>query len=60
MCVCVWGGGGGGGRVKVEESVEKLSQNALFPNFVPKFYNRGKVLVQKYVIKGLPEIPGKM
>ena len=43
-------------RLKVEKSVRKWSQNALFANFPLKFYNRGKFLVEKYVIKGLASI----
>ena len=41
-------------RLIVEESVGKLSQNALFSNFPQNFHKRGKFLVQKYVIKGFP------
>ena len=48
----------GRNRVKVEESVGKLSQNALFSNFPQNFYTRGKFLVQKYAIKSLPTIWG--
>ena len=43
-------------RVNAQGSVEKLSQNALFSNFAPKIYNRGKFMVEKYAIKSLPTI----
>ena len=46
----------GGSGSKLEDQFENCLKMHNFQILPPKFYNRGKFSVQKYVIKGLPAI----